>query len=148
MAGDPDEEPSLGFLLVRLGEAVDQRFVAAMAELDLRPRELRTLVLVDRHAGLSQRELARHLRVDAGNLVELLDRLEARGLIVRRPAPEDRRRRTLRLTRAGEQLLARANAASAEVDRAVLAPLDADQRAALEAIALQLWQASRAPGGT
>jgi DNA-binding MarR family transcriptional regulator len=143
MTYDPDEQPTLGFLLVRLGEAIDRRFVASMAELDLRPRELRVLVLIDRHAGCSQRELATRLVVDPANLVELLDRLEARRLIARRPASDDRRRRTLRLTPKGHRLLARATAASHDVERNVLAPLHDDQRAALETIALQLWHAGR-----
>jgi DNA-binding MarR family transcriptional regulator len=143
MPDDEDETPPLGFLLVRLGEAIDRRFVAAMATLQLRPHELRALVLVDRHPGCSQRELARRMSVDPGNLVEVLDRLERRDLIRRRPATEDRRRRTLELTAAGARLLARANKATHELERDVLAPLSEDQRAALEAVALRLWQANR-----
>lgn len=143
MSAAQDEQPPLGFLLVRLGEAIDRRFVAAMAKLDLRPRELRVLVLVDRHPRCSQRELSRRLDVDPANLVELLDRLETRGLIARPLASDDRRRRTLQLTPAGTQLLAQATTASQDVERHVLAPLAADQEAALEQIVLRLWHANR-----
>jgi DNA-binding MarR family transcriptional regulator len=137
-----EERPSLGFLLVRLGEAIDRRFVAATTELELRPRELRALVLIDRHPGGSQRELARRMTADPGNLVELLDRLQERNLITRRPVAHDRRRRTLELTSGGTALLARANAATARLEREVLAPLSADERAALEALALRVWRAA------
>lgn len=137
-----DEQPSLGFLLVRLGEAVDQRFVAALERLQLRPRELRALVLVDRYRGSSQRELARRLDVDPGNLVDLLDRLEARGLISRNAALDDRRRRALQLTPAGSRLLKRAVRATQDAEHQVLAPLSDDEWAKLEGIALHLWQSN------
>jgi DNA-binding MarR family transcriptional regulator len=145
VSGDDDEQPTLGFLLVRLGEAIDQRFVAVMATLQLRRRELRALVLIDRHPGTSQRELARRMPADPGNLVELLDRLESRGLITRRPGANDRRRRALELTSAGARLLARADEATREVEHEVLAPLSDAQRRALGAMALRVWQASREP---
>jgi DNA-binding MarR family transcriptional regulator len=141
---DPEDEvPPLGFLLVRIAEDVDRRFVAALAELGLRPRELRTLVLVDRHPGLSQRELARRLDVDPGNLVALLDRLDRDGLITRRRDQEDRRRRTLRLTAKGGRLRTRADRATAAVEDAVFAALDAAERAALSEMALRVWRARR-----
>jgi DNA-binding MarR family transcriptional regulator len=138
------ERPSLGFLLVRLGEAIDRRFVAELARLELRPRELRALVLIDRHPRCSQRELAGRMEADPGNLVDVLDALEARGLITRRLGTKDRRRRTLELTRAGARLLARANKATQAVEREVIAPIGEGERAVLEAIALRVWEASRA----
>ncbi len=147
MSDTEDERPTLGFLLVRLGEAVDRRFGAALTSLGLRPRELRALVLIDRHPGSTQRALARRMPADPGNLVELLDRLEARGHIARRRDLADRRRRTLELTPAGKRLLERAITASADAEREVLAPLDDREREALEAIALRLWRPARGPQG-
>jgi DNA-binding MarR family transcriptional regulator len=140
---DDDERPTLGYLLVRLGEAIDRRFAAEMARLELRPRELRALVLIDRHPGSSQRELARRLPADPGNLVELLDRLEARRLITRRAGTTDRRRRTLDLTPVGRRLLARAVKATEKLERDVLAPLGDEERDALAGMALRVWQANR-----
>jgi DNA-binding MarR family transcriptional regulator len=141
---DPEDEvPPLGFLLVRIAEDVDRRFVAALAELGMRARELRTLVLVDRHPGLSQRELARRLEVDPGNLVALLDALDRAGLLTRRRDEGDRRRRTLRLTAKGARMLARANRATAAVEDAVFAPLTDAERAALAGAALRVWRAGR-----
>jgi DNA-binding MarR family transcriptional regulator len=140
---DEQERPTLGFLLVRLGEAIDHRFVEALARLELRPRELRALVVIDRHPGSSQRELARRMPADPGNLVQVLDRLERRSLITRRPGSSDRRRRTLELTPAGARLLARAKRATQRLERELLEPLSDDQREALDAIAFQLWGANR-----
>ena len=147
MSDDVDERPT-GFLLVRLGEAVDRHFAAALATLELRPRELRALVLIDRHPGDTQRALAKRMPADPGNLVELPDRLEARGQIERQRDSSDRRRRTLGLTPTGKRLLARAITASADAERAALAPLDDRERAELEAIAFRLWDSARDPDTT
>lgn len=46
---------------------------------------------VQRAPGLSQRELAEILEVEPITVGRLVDRLEARGLVERRPDPEDRR---------------------------------------------------------
>lgn len=47
---------------------------------------------------LTQRELAQQLWIEGPTLVRLLDRLEAGGLIERRPTSEDRRAKVLVLT--------------------------------------------------
>lgn len=120
MEGRPDDElPPLGYLLVRIGEAVDRRFVAALEDLGLRPRQLRLLVLASA-AELNQRELAAELGVDPGNLVGTLSELEADGLLVRRRGDPDRRNRIVGLTPRGSRLLARALQATAEVDHRLL----------------------------
>lgn len=103
-----DERPPLGFLLVRIAEAVDRLFVTALADVGLKPRHLRLLVLVGRTPGLSQRELARQLGVDAGNLIALLDALEGQGLLRRVRDAEDRRQRLVTLTTDGRARLASA----------------------------------------
>ena len=48
--------------------------------------------------------LAEVLSCDASNVTGLVDRLEARGLLERRPSPDDRRVKVLDLTPAGARL--------------------------------------------
>ena len=131
MARHPDDErPPLGFLVVRIAEAVDRAFVAALRHQGLNPRQLRLLVLVDRSPGLSQRELARQLGVDAGNLIAILDALEADGLLRRARADADRRQRRVTLTPAGRRLLGRALRATAAAEDEVFGALSPAQRKA------------------
>ena len=52
-------------------------------------------------------ELAVRMGCDNSNVTGIVDRLESRGLIERRPAPDDRRIRLLVLSPAGEKLRAR-----------------------------------------
>jgi DNA-binding MarR family transcriptional regulator len=59
------------------------------------------LAMIGRHHGLTQQELAARLLVTQGNITQLLDKLEGRGLL--RRCPEGRVNRLV-LTDAGRQL--------------------------------------------
>jgi DNA-binding MarR family transcriptional regulator len=78
-----------------------QSFVAAMAELDLTPVQGIVLRRLDPDRPTPMYELAEALACDASNVTGLVDRLEARGFVERRPTPADRRVRALVLTPAG-----------------------------------------------
>lgn len=57
--------------------------------------------------GVRQVALAAHIGIEGPSLVRLLDQLEAAGLLERRDDPEDRRAKTIWLTREGEALTRR-----------------------------------------
>ena len=99
----------LGYVLRRTQSAVFADFAATFAKAGeaLTPGEFGLLVLVDRNAGLSQMTLARALGIDRSTLVPILNRLQARGLLVRRSSPTDGRTHALGLTPAGGQALAK-----------------------------------------
>jgi DNA-binding MarR family transcriptional regulator len=63
--------------------------------------------------GMTLGELSKRMMVSNGNVTGLVDRLEAQGLIQRRPAPKDRRSQFVSLTAEGRKSfrnIARANA--------------------------------------
>lgn len=135
-----DEQPPLGFLVVRIAEAIDREFVAALADLGLKPRHLRLLVLVDRAPGLNQRELARQLEMDAGNLIAVLDSLEVEDLLKRTRDTTDRRQRLVTLTSKGRRLLAKAHRATAAVEARVFAGLPATQQGTYYEMTLAIYR--------
>jgi DNA-binding MarR family transcriptional regulator len=49
------------------------------------------LIWLERQPGLSQKELAELLEVEPISVARLIDRLEGRGMVERRPDPKDRR---------------------------------------------------------
>ena len=49
------------------------------------------LIWLERQPGLSQKELAEILEVEPITVARLIDRLESRGMVERRPDPKDRR---------------------------------------------------------
>ena len=65
------------------------------------------LVLRDQPQGCSQTSISQLLLVQAANTTVLLRRLEARGLLVREPDPNDDRAKVVRITPKGRKLLAR-----------------------------------------
>lgn len=62
----------------------------------------RALMLLARHPGISQTELAGLLEIENPTVVRLLDGLEKQGLIRRTPAADDRRVKRIDLTEAAE----------------------------------------------
>ena len=102
----------LGYHLRRAQTAVFKHFAQAVgAEEDLTPGLFGMLQLIAANPGLCQSRLAEAMGVDRSTIVSVLHRLEARGLVERRPSPEDRRSHALRLSQTGarvvEELVAR-----------------------------------------
>jgi DNA-binding MarR family transcriptional regulator len=64
-------------------------------------------------------------------MVALIDEMEARLLLERRPNPEDRRARAIYLTGAGRKMLGRAIGVALEMEESVCSALDAGERAQL-----------------
>jgi DNA-binding MarR family transcriptional regulator len=97
----------LGYGLRRAQSAVFADFAGTFAKAGeaLTPGEFGLLVLVERNTGLSQMALARALGIDRSTLVPILNRLQARGLLVRRASPTDGRTHALALTPLGDRTL-------------------------------------------
>jgi DNA-binding MarR family transcriptional regulator len=103
-----DRAPStLAFLLSQVGIYAARQFAERLAELDLHPPLFRVLNLVDAAEGKSQQAIGEAVQVPPSRMVLLVDELEQRGLVERRPDPADRRVRALYLTAEGRETLAR-----------------------------------------
>jgi DNA-binding MarR family transcriptional regulator len=76
------------------------------AEFELSPVQCHVLHLIEPGQPLPMGRLAETLACDASNVTGLVDRLESRKLIERRPSPADRRVKVLVLTPAGARLRA------------------------------------------
>jgi len=79
-----------------------RRFLIAAAELDLHPAQAGALLQLE--SPLPMTELAALLDCDNSNVTGLIDRLEARALVARRPSSQDRRVKHVVLTEAGRRL--------------------------------------------
>jgi DNA-binding MarR family transcriptional regulator len=80
------------------------RITAALAELGLHPGLALALRMLEPGEPRPMSALAGQLRCDASNVTNIADRLEAAGIVERRPAEHDRRVKTLVLTPHGEQV--------------------------------------------
>jgi len=82
------------------------------------------LIWLDRQPGLSQKELAELLEVEPITVARLIDRLEARRVVERRPDPRDRRIWRLHLLPEAAEVLAEIDHQRGEITRMLLAGLD------------------------
>jgi len=91
-------------LVQRLVGPQRKRFMALAAEYDLSPPQLGALKALDPARPVAMSELAGILGCDNSNVTGIVDRLEYRGLVERRPAEHDRRVKLLALTEEGQEL--------------------------------------------
>jgi DNA-binding MarR family transcriptional regulator len=108
--GDPrvngDTAPqTLAFLLSQVGIHASKRFAERIAAAGLNPPLFRVLNLVDAAEGQSQQAIGAAIEVPPSRMVALVDELEQRGFVERRPDPADRRVRALFLTAKGRRCL-------------------------------------------
>jgi len=123
--GDP------AFLLSQLGAHAAAQFAERLSGLELSPADAGILRLLRMSSGISQQELSTRLRIHPSRLVAILDNLERRGLVERRPNPDDRRLYSLHLTADGGEILGRIGKVAREHQDALLAALSSEERAEL-----------------
>ncbi|MFC4055544.1 MarR family winged helix-turn-helix transcriptional regulator [Actinomadura syzygii] len=123
-------------------DAYDRAFERAAQEHGLSMAQACVLGRVGRDRGM--RELADELGCDASNITQIIRRLEARGLVRRRPHPEDGRSRQIVRTPEGTTLYA-AFEESFAFARAVTAGLSADERDQLTVLLRKALDAASRP---
>jgi MarR family transcriptional regulator, organic hydroperoxide resistance regulator len=108
-------------LLVKFFFAQREQLPSLGDAFDLSPVQCHVLHLIEPQRPLPMGRLAETLGCDASNVTGLVDRLEARGLVQRRPAADDRRVKVLQLTPTGSrmraQLLTRMTGGSCPLSR-------------------------------
>ncbi len=121
---------SVAFLVSRIGYQVVSQLAAGLAPLGIEPRDFGLLQTVARADDASQRAIGQALGIPPSRMVSLIDDLEARGLVCRRPHPRDRRAHALLLTPAGKRLLGKAVEVAAGVEKSLcsdLAPVERER---------------------
>jgi DNA-binding MarR family transcriptional regulator len=100
-----DRLQNCGFLLKEVTRRYVLRFEVRAREISLNLAQAKTLTRLEKNQGVSQARLAELAEVDAMAMVRILDRMEADGLLERRPDPADRRARCLYLTAKAKPIL-------------------------------------------
>ncbi|MFE2185901.1 MarR family winged helix-turn-helix transcriptional regulator [Streptomyces sp. NPDC059455] len=113
----------LGYLLKHAHLALEHRAQAALAAVGVTVRDLGVLRVIASGEAQSQQEAATVLGVDRTSMVALLDALERRGIVARRPSEQDRRRNIIALTDHGREVYQQAESRYSEIERDFTAPL-------------------------
>ena len=98
------------------------------------------LSVVSANPGINQTSVGKALRIDPGNLVSLIDKLVDKGFLKRTVRSDDRRVRSLTLTRAGEAKLKGAVQASLRSEARMLPDFSARDRRTLVALLTKIYR--------
>jgi DNA-binding MarR family transcriptional regulator len=95
----------IGYQLRLTQLAIFNDFGKSLSDQGISPGRFGVLALIAANPGLTQSRLALATQLDRSTMVAVIDQLEARELVERRAAPNDRRSNALWLTEAGKKLL-------------------------------------------
>lgn len=123
-----DRQQQFGFLLHDVTRLYRRRYEQRAMDLALTLPQCRTLYLVARNEGISQKKLADLAELDPMTMVRILDRMEADGWVERRSHPEDRRARSLSVTRNARPVLEQILAAASQTRSEALHGLSNEER--------------------
>lgn len=124
----------IGYRLRRAQVRVFNDLLAALAPFELTPGLFGVLVLIDSNPGLNQSRLGVAMGVDRSTVVAVIDRLQARGLVTRKPSTADRRAHRLTLTPKGKALLETAVPEVCAHEARIAKALTPEERATLLAL--------------
>ncbi len=124
-------ESLVGYNARRASLVIIGNFLERMAEFDLRPVDFSVASLILHNPGITSRQLCAALGLLPPNLVGLVNGLEKRGLITRRPHSSDGRAMGLHTTPTGKKLLQKAERVVFELETDSTAALSEAERKTL-----------------
>ncbi len=95
----------IGFHIRLAHGATYRHFTETFSELGLTQKMVSVLWLIDDQSHIAQADIGRRLQMDRATTMAIINRLEARNLLVRGASTLDRRRQTLALTDTGKAAL-------------------------------------------
>ncbi|MGA7203763.1 MAG: MarR family transcriptional regulator [Specibacter sp.] len=148
-----DDSADLGELFHAAFRGLRRTWAEQLAPWELTPHQWRALMTLMRHCapgtghepeagrepdGVRLKEVAERLRIAPRSATEVVDQLEAKGLVRRDPDPTDRRATLVVATDAGRRLFADVSAQRRDKSNEYFAKLPAPDRAELARILGQL----------
>jgi len=129
-----------GHLIRRAQQISTALFAEECGAFDLTSVQYAALAAIRASADVDATRLSQLIAFDRSTIGDVLERLEAKGWVLRSPSPTDRRVKLLRLTLEGERLLRQVEPAVRRVQRRLLEPLAPADGAALLRLLGQLTQ--------
>lgn len=129
-------EEQAGHILRRAHQRHAAIFQELIGDSQLTPLQFAALARLKDLGEVSQNQLGRLTAMDAATMQGVIKRLTARGLIERRPDPDDRRRLILCLSDEGRDIIEAATVNGFRITEETLAPLTpAEQKTLLQLLA-------------
>ncbi|MBR0966300.1 MarR family transcriptional regulator [Bradyrhizobium diazoefficiens] len=138
-----------GYLFRRMQQIAVAIFMEECKAFDLTPVQYAALIAIHTHPGIDATRLSAVIAFDRSTLGSVIERLQAKDYIERKPAPEDKRIKLLHLTKSGAAILREIIPAVERAQARMLEPLKPADRKALMGLLVQLVdlnnEASRVP---
>ena len=138
-----------GYLFRRMQQIAVSIFMEECKAFDLTPVQYAALIAIHTHPGIDATRLSAVIAFDRSTLGSVIERLQAKDYIERKPAPEDKRIKLLYLTKSGAAILREIIPAVERAQARMLEPLKPTERKALLGLMSQLVdlnnEASRVP---
>jgi DNA-binding MarR family transcriptional regulator len=138
-----------GYLFRRMQQIAVAIFVEECKAYGLTPVQYAALVAIQTHPGIDATRLSAVIAFDRSTLGNVIERLEAKAYVERKPAHEDKRVKLLTLTKAGAALLRNIMPSVDRAQARMLQPLKPVDRKTLLTLMTQLVdlnnEASRVP---
>ena len=138
-----------GYLFRRMQQIAVAIFVEECRAYDLTPVQFAALVAIHTHPGIDATRLSAVIAFDRSTLGNVIERLESKAYIERKPSREDKRVKLVYPTESGAALLAEIMPAVDRAQARILEPLKPADRQTLMALLTQLVdlnnEASRVP---
>lgn len=99
-----EEIDSLQGLILRMTHLYYGKAYEAVKEMDVHPRQIPLLFLLQRKEGMSQREICDEMRIKPPTVAVSIKRMEKAGLIERKPDERDQRIVRIYVTEKGKSL--------------------------------------------
>ena len=138
-----------GYLFRRMQQIAVALFIEECKAFDLTPVQYAALIAIHTHPGIDATRLSAVIAFDRSTLGSVIERLEAKKLIDRKPSGEDKRVKLLYLTKAGAAILRDIMPSVENAQARMMQPLKAADRKVLLTLLTQLVdlnnEASRVP---
>jgi MarR family transcriptional regulator, lower aerobic nicotinate degradation pathway regulator len=131
-----------GFLIRRLHQIHTALFIEECVAFDITPVQYSVMTVLAQQGDCDQTVLAREIGMDRTNIADVLARLAGRGLVTRSVSKTDKRMRRARLTRAGNAMMAKLDAAAERAHARTVEALPPKERKRLLADLVRLVEAN------
>lgn len=127
-----------GYLFRRMQQIAVALFIEECRAFDLTPVQYAALIAIHTHPGIDATRLSAVIAFDRSTLGSVIERLEAKKLIDRKPSGEDKRVKLLYLTKAGAAILREIMPSVEKAQARILQPLKPSDRKVLLSLLTQL----------
>ena len=138
-----------GYLFRRMQQIAVALFIEECKAFELTPVQYAALIAIHTHPGIDATRLSAVIAFDRSTLGSVIERLESKKLIDRKPSGEDKRVKLLYLTKAGAAILREIMPSVEKAQARMLQPLKPADRKVLVSLLTQLVdlnnEASRVP---